>query len=105
MTPRVITALALAIAASAWLAPAASAALHLSEIAGFQEPVYVTAPPGDPHRLFAVERQGRVMEVLDGVKLPTPFLDIGSSVALTVTARDAAGNESVGTRTLRGVNY
>lgn len=80
MTPRVITALVLAIAATAWCAPNASAALHLSEIASFSQPVYVTAPPADPHRVFVVERQGRIMEVLDGVKQTTPFLDITAGV-------------------------
>jgi hypothetical protein len=58
----------------------ASAAVHLSPIGTFTTPVYVTAPPADPHRLFVVEQAGRIMEVLDGQKLATPFLDISGDV-------------------------
>src|SRR5207247_824475 len=47
---------------------------------GFASPVYVTAPPADPHRLFVVEQAGRIMEVRDGQKLDTPFLDITPDV-------------------------
>jgi hypothetical protein len=65
-----------ALAAMCSAAAPASAALHLSEVAGFTAPVYVTAPAGDPHRLFVVEQAGRIMEVRDGQKLDTPFLDI-----------------------------
>ena len=62
--------------AATFAAPGASAALHLSQVATFSVPVYVTAPPGDPHRLFVVEKAGRIMEVRDGQKLDTPFLDL-----------------------------
>jgi glucose/arabinose dehydrogenase len=67
---------AIALAAAA----PAGAALHLSQIGTFSQPVYITAPPGDPHRLFVVEQAGRIMEVLDGQKLATPFLDIHADV-------------------------
>jgi hypothetical protein len=79
MNPRML-ACALALPALAVWAPAASAALHLTPIGDFSTPVYVTAPPGDPHRLFVVEQRGRIMEVRDGQKLATPFLDIASDV-------------------------
>ena len=46
----------------------------------FSLPGYVTAPPGDSHRLFVVELAGRVRIVKDGVVLATPFLDISSKV-------------------------
>src|SRR3954454_12550910 len=71
---------AVALALLAFAAPSASAAVHLTPIADFSLPVYVTAPPGDPHRLFVVEQGGRIMEVRDGQKLATPFLDISSDV-------------------------
>ncbi|MEA2410947.1 MAG: hypothetical protein QOC77_1508 [Thermoleophilaceae bacterium] len=58
----------------------AHAALHLSQVGTFTSPVYVTAPPGDAHRIFVVEQAGRIMEVLDGQKLDTPFLDITGDV-------------------------
>ena len=49
-------------------------------VSGLQGPTYVVAPPGDRHRLFIVERAGRIRTVQDGVLLPTPFLDIAASV-------------------------
>src|SRR3954469_17018925 len=79
MTPRRL-ACVLALALLAPPAPGASAAVHLTPIATFDQPVYVTAPPGDVHRLFVVEQGGQIMEVRDGQKLATPFLDISSDV-------------------------
>jgi glucose/arabinose dehydrogenase len=79
VSPRAVALVATAIAL-AWAAPPAAAALHLSQVGTFSQPVYVTAPPGDPHRLFVVEQAGRIMEVLDGQKLATPFLDITHDV-------------------------
>jgi Glucose / Sorbosone dehydrogenase len=73
-------ALAIAVLAAACCAAPASAAVHLTTVGSFTAPVYVTAPPADPHRLFVVEQAGRVMEVLDGQKLDTPFLDISRDV-------------------------
>jgi hypothetical protein len=79
--PLRVPAIAAAVAAVALFAAApASAALHLSPIGTFTTPVYVTAPPADPHRVFVVEQAGRIMEVLDGVKQDTPFLDIRTDV-------------------------
>lgn len=46
---------------------------------GLSFPDFVTAPPGDP-RLFVVERRGDIKIVLDGLTLPTPFMDIDSLV-------------------------
>src|SRR4051794_31897976 len=71
---------AAALAALGVSAAPASAALHLSSIGNFTSPVYVTAPPGDPHRVFVVEQAGRVIEVRDGVKQDPPFLDISSRI-------------------------
>lgn len=45
----------------------------------FQNPVYVTSPPGDS-RLFVVEQAGRIRVVKNGVASPTSFLDITSRV-------------------------
>ena len=63
-------------------APAVKAArgVKLKRIGTFSSPVFVTAPPGDTHRLFVVERDGRIRVVKDGRKLGTPFLDISSNV-------------------------
>lgn len=44
---------------------------------GFQLPVFVCAPPGDPTRLFVVERKpGRIQLIKNGVRASEPFLDI-----------------------------
>jgi glucose/arabinose dehydrogenase len=50
-------------------------------VLGLAEPVFVTAPPGDP-RVFVVERGGRV-RLLDaeGRVRPEPFLDVSDRVA------------------------
>lgn len=46
---------------------------------GFDEPIYVTSSPDNPDRLFVVERQGRVIEVLpDGSR--SVFADLRSAV-------------------------
>ena len=55
-------------------APASAPAISLQSIGPtFDQPIYVTAPPGDP-RLFVVERPGRIQVVGDGTV--TQFLDI-----------------------------
>jgi len=53
-------------------------ALTLQQIGGgFEEPVYVTSDPGNPERLFVVERGGAVMLVQNGTV--KPFAAIPSS--------------------------
>jgi glucose/arabinose dehydrogenase len=63
--------------------PAASAAtgVRLKKVGSFSSPIYVTAPPGDKHRVFVVERAGRIRILKDGRKLATPFLDISPQVS------------------------
>lgn len=41
-----------------------------------ESPVYLTTPPGDPDRLFILEKAGRVRVVHDGILMEEPFLDI-----------------------------
>jgi hypothetical protein len=55
-------------------------ALSLQQIgAGFEQPTYVTSDPGNPNRLFVVEREGTIALVQNGeVK---PFADISSKVS------------------------
>ena len=66
-------------------APASAAsppAVALDRVAGdFEQPLYVAAPPGDTHRLFVVEKTGRIRVVKDGVLLPEPFLDLSGLVS------------------------
>jgi glucose/arabinose dehydrogenase len=58
----------------------AATGVKLKRIGTFSKPIYVTAPRGDTHRLFVVERAGRIRIVKDGNKLSRPFLDISSNV-------------------------
>jgi hypothetical protein len=55
--------------------------LRLVEVAGgFDSPLYVAAPPGDP-RLFVVEQTGRIRIVSGGQVLATPFLDLSAKIS------------------------
>src|SRR3954452_22755192 len=62
------------------LAAPASAALHRTSLGTFTVPVYISAPPGDPHRLMVVEQGGKIVEVRDGAKQDPPFLDISGEI-------------------------
>jgi glucose/arabinose dehydrogenase len=71
-------------AASTPLAAAAGAtppSVALRSIGTFDQPVYVTSPPGDTSRLFVVEKTGRIRIVKNGSRLATPFLDISGLVS------------------------
>lgn len=58
--------LALALGLLVALAGSAQAASLQNVGSGFDEPIFVTSAPNNPDRLFVVERQGRVVEVLPG---------------------------------------
>lgn len=47
---------------------------------GLTRPIYVTAAPLDPNRLFIVEQDGFIRIIKNGTLLPTPFLDIDDDV-------------------------
>ena len=67
--------------AAAAVAPAsADAAVRATQLETFSQPVYLTSPPEDPHRLFVLEKEGYVRVLRDGVKLSEPFLDIHTDV-------------------------
>jgi Glucose / Sorbosone dehydrogenase len=76
----IVSALCSALLAVLLFPAAATATPSLQPLGTFDSPVYVTAAPGDTHRLFVVERAGRVRIVKDGVVLSTPFLDISSRI-------------------------
>ena len=61
----------------------ASDVATLTRVGSFERPVLVTAPPGDPRRLFVVEQTGMVRIVEDGAILDTPFLDLSDRVKLS----------------------
>ena len=56
-------------------------AVALQSVGTFDQPVYVTSPPGDTSRLFVVEKTGRIRIVKNGSTLATPFLDISGLVS------------------------
>jgi glucose/arabinose dehydrogenase len=60
--------------------PPTGSTLRLREIARFQQPTYVTQAPGEPHTIYVVEQQGRVIAVRKGKKLGRPFLDLTARV-------------------------
>jgi glucose/arabinose dehydrogenase len=59
----------------------ADGAVHLRKIGSFDAPLYVTAPPGDTHRVFVVEQGGKIRVVRDGQKLSKPFLDVSGAIS------------------------
>jgi glucose/arabinose dehydrogenase len=61
-------------------APSAARGVRLRKVGDFEEPVYLTSPPGDRARQFVVEQGGRVRVIRDGRVLRTPFLDISDQV-------------------------
>jgi glucose/arabinose dehydrogenase len=74
----------LALVVVALLATASAAArdgaLRIVRVAHFSAPVYATAAPGEPGRLYVVEQGGRI-QVLDGGTIrATPFLDVSSLI-------------------------
>jgi glucose/arabinose dehydrogenase len=60
---------------------AAAQGVSLRRIGTFSSPTYLTAPPGDTHRVFVLEQAGTIRVVRDGKTLATPFLDLRSDVS------------------------
>jgi glucose/arabinose dehydrogenase len=58
----------------------AQTGVKLVEVGRFTSPVYVTAPQGDPRRIFVVEQNGAIRVVRGGKLLARPFLDLRSIV-------------------------
>jgi glucose/arabinose dehydrogenase len=70
----------LACAAPAGGAPPSADSPRLVRMAEVMSPTYVTAPPGDRHRLFVTEKTGAVRVIRDGKLLAEPFLDLSEAV-------------------------
>jgi glucose/arabinose dehydrogenase len=64
---------------AALLVPAGAGAVTTLKVGDFPSPTFVTAPPKDPHRLFVVEKDGRIELLHDGTR--KEFLDIGAKLA------------------------
>jgi glucose/arabinose dehydrogenase len=61
-------------------ASARNQALRLVPVAHFAAPVYATAAPGEPGKLYVVEQGGRI-QVLEGGKIRSaPFLDVHNQI-------------------------
>ncbi|HYY74903.1 MAG TPA: PQQ-dependent sugar dehydrogenase [Gaiellaceae bacterium] len=61
--------------------PGRGRGLHLVEVAsGLEAPTHAAAAPGEPERLYVVERPGRIRVVERGRVLPRLFLDIAADV-------------------------
>jgi glucose/arabinose dehydrogenase len=54
--------------------------VRLEKIGNFDQPVYVTQPPGDGRDLFVVQRTGRIEVVRNGEPVARPFLDLGHQI-------------------------
>ncbi|HEX3910403.1 MAG TPA: PQQ-dependent sugar dehydrogenase [Solirubrobacteraceae bacterium] len=65
---------------SAGAAARRASGVRLVRVAGFQQPVGLTAASGDPSRVYVVQRSGQVMLLRNGRKQSQPFLDVSSSI-------------------------
>jgi len=72
---------AVVLAALPGAAGARSDAFRLVPVAQAQAPVYATAAPGEPSRLYIVEQAGRIVVLENGRLRATPFLDIRPQVS------------------------
>jgi len=59
---------------------AAASEIRLAQVGSFSQPVSVTGAPGDPSRVFVVQRAGQVMLILNGSAQARPFLEIAKAV-------------------------
>ena len=79
--------LALAVVAAALVGasgarPQAQALRLIRVASGLSEPTYLTAAPGEPGKLYVVEKTGRIVVVEKGRVRRTPFLDLRGRVSL-----------------------
>ena len=59
---------------------AAATGLRLVKIGTFHQPVFVTGAPGDPGRIFVVQRTGQIFVLDHGRRARRPFLRLGHLV-------------------------
>jgi glucose/arabinose dehydrogenase len=77
-------ALGLSFVAPAALAQAVVPPLYTTPVASnLNDPLFVTASPGDNSRLFVVEQRGKIKVIENGVMQSTPFLDLSALVGQT----------------------
>ena len=78
MRARIWTVLAAGFLAGLFSTAPGAGAVSLQPVGNFNEPIYMTSPPGDA-RLFVVERGGRIQVVHDGTT--SQFLDIHDRIS------------------------
>jgi glucose/arabinose dehydrogenase len=79
---RLAAALLATFAAALLLAGQAEASVRLALVSeGLDQPLYLTAAPGDASRLFVVLKGGTIRIIKNGRLLPRPFLNISSHVS------------------------
>ena len=74
--------------------PGAPQSLFLDPVGTFDDPTFLTAPPGDQDRLFVVQQGGVIKLVLDGAVQETPFLDASSWITGAIIPMDG-GNSAM----------
>ncbi len=67
-------------ATTATSAARASRGVRLQRIGNFEQPLYLTAAPGDRSRIYVVQRTGQVMLLLNGHEQAAPFLDVSAQI-------------------------
>ena len=72
-------------------ATAAATGIRLVRVGTFQSPTYLAGAPGDAHRLFVLEKAGRIVVVVNGHKRARPFLDITHLVQSSSTEQGLLG--------------
>ena len=72
-------------------AAAAANRVKLVRVASFHAPTYLAGAPGDTHRLFVLEKAGRIIVVVNGHKRARPFLDITRLVQSSSTEQGLLG--------------
>ena len=70
---------------------AAAKGITLVRVGTFQSPTYLAGSPGDTHRLFVLEKAGRIVVVVNGHKRARPFLDITRLVQSSSTEQGLLG--------------
>ena len=72
-------------------ATAAAKGIKLVRVGKFDSPTYLAGAPGDTHRLFVLEKAGRIIVVVNGHKRERPFLDIAHLVQSSSTEQGLLG--------------
>lgn len=70
---------------------------------GLEKPIYATPAPGEPTRLFVIEKPGRIRVLVVGELRSEPLLDISECVAMSVDEMGLLGWPSFALRTQRPV--